>query len=677
MNKICIQLITISIAVIFFTGYVKADSLTVGNPQDFTELSLEALMEVTVTSVSKKEESFMDATSAIYVITQEDIRRSGVTSIPEALRMAPGMQVARISSNIWAITTRGFNTRFASNLLILIDGRSVYQIVTSGVDWDRVDVVLEDVDRIEVIRGPGGTLWGANAVNGVINIITKNSKDTQGTMVSAGAGNEEEFFETIRYGAKLAEGVYLRAYEKYFRRDKHVSRGGDPAMDEWDAIRGGFRLDWDISESDSLTFQGSYYDGTSSNWAKDVVTGLAPTESFRRDQKIDGGFFLARWEHLFSPKSDMALQFYYNRERRLNGPSPIIVLDTFDIDFQHRFPLGEKQEIVWGFEERVVLDSFDNENFPLSFTPTERVSYQFSGFVEDDIKLVPDVLKLKIGSKFEENNYTGFEFQPSVSLLWTPNEQHSIWASISRAVRIPARVEVSGRNNSNFILPPPAPTLVSFFGNENIVSEELLSYQVGYRVKPSDKSSLDITGFYNSYNNLINIETGDFVDQGTFALLPLTADNNGNANTFGIELAGEWEVFDWWKLKGGFTWFNIDFFVDPSSNDTTFSTQNNDPQFQGHLRSYINLPYNLEFDAAAYFVDEIFGFDSLGVPDSVPEYTRIDLRLGWRPIKELEFSLTAQNVQEAKHAEFVNRRIQLTGRTLVERSIFGKITWRP
>jgi iron complex outermembrane receptor protein len=676
MKNIFIKPIYIILVIIFFVGVAVADDKAKSTSRDFSELSLEALMDVTVTSVSKKDENLMNAASAIYVISQEDIRRSGVTTIPEALRMAPGMQVARISANIWAITSRGFNTRFASNLLILIDGRSVYQIVTSGVDWDRVDVVLEDVDRIEVIRGPGGTIWGANAVNGVINIITKNSKETQGTMVSVGAGNEEEFFETVRYGAKLAEGVYFRAYEKYFRRDKQVARGEDPAMDEWDAIRGGFRLDWDLSEKNSLTFQGSYYDGTSSNWAKDVVTGLGPTESFRREQDIDGGFFLARWEHLFSAQSDMALQFYYNRERRLNGPSPKIVLDTFDVDFQHRFPLGEKQEIVWGFEERVVLDSFDNDFFPLSFTPTERVSYQFSAFVEDDITLIPDTLKLKIGSKFEDNNYTGFEFQPSASLLWTPNERHSVWASISRAVRIPARVEVSGRNNSNFIL-APAPTLVSFFGNEDIVSEELLSFQGGYRVKPSDKSSLDITAFYNSYNNLINIETGDVVPQGTYVLLPLTADNNGNANTFGVELAGEFEVFKWWKLKGGFTWFNIDFFVDPSSNDTTFATQNNDPQFQGHLRSYIDLPFNLEFDVAAYFVDEIFGFDAMGVPDSVPEYTRVDLRLGWRPTKELEFSVTAQNVQEANHAEFVNRRIQLTGRTLVERSIFGKITWRP
>ena len=667
------------LATIIFAGLAEAEDMAVSSSQDFTELSLEALMDVTVTSVSKKEENLMNAASAIYVISQEDIRRSGVTTIPEALRMAPGMHVARISANVWAITSRGFNTRFASNLLILIDGRSVYQIVTSGVDWDRVDLALEDVDRIEVIRGPGGTIWGANAVNGVINIITKHSKDTQGAMVSVGAGNEEEFFETVRFGAKLAEGVYLRAYEKYFRRDKHVSRGGDPAMDEWDAIRGGFRLDWDLSESNSLTFQGSYYDGTSSNWAKDVVTGMTPPESFRREQNIDGGFFLARWEHLFSEQSDMALQFYYNRERRLNGPSPKIVLDTFDVDFQHRFSLGEKQEIVWGFEERVVLDSFDDEFFPLSFTPSERVSYQFSAFVEDDVALIHDILKLKIGSKFEENNYTGFEFQPSASLLWTPNERHSVWASISRAVRIPARVEVSGRNNSNFIPSPPAPdpTLVSFLGNEDIVSEELLSFQVGYRVKPSDESFLDITGFYNSYNNLINIETGAVVPEGTYFLLPLIADNQGNANTFGIEVAGELEVFKWWKLKGGFTWFNIDLFVDQSSNDTTFATQNNDPRFQGHLRSYIDLPFDLEFDAAAYFVDEIFGFDSMGVPDSVPEYTRIDLRLGWRPIKELEISVTAQNVQDAKHSEFVNRRIQLSGRTQVERSIFGKITWRP
>lgn len=648
-------------------------------PEDLTELSLEALMGITVTSVSKKEETLMEAASAIYVITQEDLRRSGATSIPEALRMVPGMQVARIDSNTWAITSRGFNSRFASKLLVLIDGRSVYQIITSGVYWDSQDMALEEIDRIEVIRGPGGTLWGANAVNGVINIITKHSKKTQGGLVSVGGGNEERFFETVRYGGKLAEGVHLRVYQKYFERDSFARRGMDPATDDWEAFQGGFRMDWDISENNSLTLQGDYYKGTSSNWAKDVVTALAPTESFRRDVKVDGGNFLARWDHTFSKRSDMALQFYYNRERRRNTSAPKLVLDTFDLDFQHRFPLGERQEIVWGFAQRVVLDSFEDVFFALNFTPNERVSYQFSGFVEDEITLIPDQLKLTVGSKFEENNYTGFEYQPSARLIWTPNERHSVWASASRAVRIPARVEDGGRSNAAVL---PGPTLVSFFGQTNMVSEELLSFQAGYRVKPNDRLFLDLTGFYNFYDNLLSVEVGTpFLEVNPLpahGVQPLIAGNTGNGKTYGLELAGKWKALDWWTLHGGFTWFNIDLFTDPDSADPTFTTmESNDPEFQVHFRSYLDLPYNLEFDAAIYFVDSISGFDPASGPDPVSDYTRVDLRLGWNPIEELELSVAVQNVQDARHSEFGNQRVQLIGRTQVERSVYGKITWRP
>ena len=418
-------------------------------PSDLTRLTLEELMDIQVTSVSKGEEDFSKAASAIFVITQEDLRRSGVNTIPEALRMVPGVQVAQIDSSTWSISARGFNSRFANKLLVLIDGRSVYTHVFSGVFWDEQGLVLEDIERIEVIRGPGGTLWGANAVNGVINIITRSAYQTTGGQISAGGGNLDRFIGSIRYGEKIGDNAAVRVWGKYYNRNNLDDLQGNPAPDEFETGQGGMRLDWDASESNSFTLQGDVMVGEFAGKTSNAVTSLAPiaTSDIVRDSQVRAANMIARWKHRFSESSDMALQFFYNQDHRDSRILKELLVDTYDLDFQHRFQLGSGHEILWGLGHRFIQDSFEN-SIGISYFPDRNLNYISNLFVQDKIALIHDQLYLTLGSKFSINNFTGFEFQPNARLAWTPDDKHTLWAAVSRAVRTPSRSEDSGRFNA-------------------------------------------------------------------------------------------------------------------------------------------------------------------------------------------------------------------------------------
>ncbi|NQT41038.1 MAG: TonB-dependent receptor, partial [Planctomycetes bacterium] len=420
-----------------------------------TDVVVSAL-DVEVTSVSKQESTVGRSPAAIFVITQEMIRRSGVTSVPEALRMAPGLEVARISSHSWAITARGFNNdRYANKLLVLIDGRTVYTPQFSGVYWDVQDLLLEDVERIEVIRGPGGTLWGANAVNGVINILTKKAKDTQGLLVTAGGGTEDSAITGIRYGGKVGDGLNWRVYGKFFERDGSfpvagnypANSGMDSAHDDWRVGRGGFRLDWELDpcRRDVITVQGDYYGGTESK-IRQITTRDPPDYTEFLNQRIDlaGANVLTRWTHAVNKESDLALQFYYDRTFRDTGISQSEI-NTLDIDFQHRFPLARRHRVIWGAEYRQVHDDLVPFAFGIDFVPHERTTQVFSMFVQDEITLVDERLFLTVGSKFENNTYSDFEYQPSARVLYTPTPRQAAWAAASRAVRTPARFDHDGQ----------------------------------------------------------------------------------------------------------------------------------------------------------------------------------------------------------------------------------------
>jgi len=645
---------------------------------DLTALSLEDLMAIEITSVAKKPQKVSDAAAAIFVITQEDIRRSGVTSIPEALRMVPGLQVARIYSNTWAISSRGFNGRIANKLLVLIDGRSAYTPLFSGVFWEVQDTLLEDIDRIEVIRGPGATLWGANAVNGVINIITKKAKDTRGSLVTAGFGTEEKGFGGVRYGGKLGEtGDYYRVYAKYFNRDEAVFASGPDAADDWNAFRGGFRMDLSRQPDDLLTLQGDIYDGDSGLTMTDVIPVSPYSAIFDSDIDFIGGNLNARWQHTISSTSDLTLQLYYDRaeyQTAIIGQD----IDTADIDFQHRFGLPGNHEIMWGLGYRFIHDDISS-SFSTVVDPASRDYDLLNAFVQDEITLFPDLLRVTVGSKFEYNDSTGFEFQPSARLWWKPHERQTVWAAISRAVRTPCRAEEDVRITRQVL---PSNTLgsastmgfLTMVGSREFESEDLLASELGYRFETTKSVSVDMTAFYNIYDNLLTLEPGtlylETADGSPHFVLPIIVANKMDGKTYGMELTLDWHPLHWWRVQGAYTWLQMQLHPDEDSGDT-FSEKAEDesPHHQVSLRSLMNLTKNLELDVWARYVDELSG-------QGVDRYVTLDCRLGWEPVRNLELSIVGQNLLDSQHSEFNEELFVNSLSTEIERGVYGRITMR-
>ena len=643
---------------------------------DLTELSLEELMEIEIISASKKEERLFEAAAAVYVITGEDIRRSGVTSIPEALRMVPGMEVAHIDANKWAITSRGFNDLFANKLLVLIDGRSVYTPLFSGVFWEAQDVLLEDVERIEVIRGPGAALWGANAVNGIINILTKSARDTQGGFLVTGVGSEERGFGCFRYGGKVGEEVYYRVYAKYFNRDNFVHASGKEAADGWDVLRGGFRMDWDISDHNSLTLGGDIYDGDAGLTYR-VIDSLEPPyeRTFDFAVPIKGGDVLGRWEHTFSDVSDLALQLYYDRAEREDAVVEGY-LHKFDVDFQHRFGSGECQEIVWGFGYRFMSDEISGD-FLMSVHPERRDYDLLSAFAQDEITFVEDRLRLTLGSKFEHNDYTGFEIQPNVRLLWTPHDRHTAWGAISRAVRTPSRGEDDTRIVREVLpsglISPDFPTAIVVLGSRDFESEELLAFETGYRVRPTDRFFLDVAAFYSLYDKLLTVEPGtpyrEAFPPPEHVVVPLIADNKMEGETYGVELEGDCRVLDWWRLRAKYAYLQMQIHLYEGSSYTPGEDwEGISPHHQLSLRSSMDLPGRLELDLEGRYVDDLPDID-------IQSYLSCDIRLGWNPIENLEATVVGQNLLNDHHPEFRAPHTPSLP-TEVERGVYGAIRWR-
>ncbi|ETX02798.1 MAG: TonB-denpendent receptor [Candidatus Entotheonella factor] len=644
---------------------------------DLTEMSIEEVLQLEVTSAAKKPQKLGNAAAAIFALTADDIRRSGATSIPEALRMVPGLQVARIDSNKWAITSRGFNGRFANKLLVLIDGRSVYTPSFSGVYWEVQDTLLADLDRIEVIRGPGAALWGANAVNGIINIITKHARDTQGGLLTAGAGTEERGTGSLRYGTALSDTAFLRIYAKYFNRDGSVDTEGRSTPDAWETIRSGVRLDWQATNDDDLTIQGDVYYGE----AKQTLSlpSFTPPYRERRTTGIDwvGGNLLGRWQHRFTDLGNLTLQAYYDRTSRDESGVMQETRDTFDLDMQHQFLWGNRQDIIWGLGYRFTDDTFNRSNL-IRVQPRSRSLHLFSAFVQDDITLIEDRLKLIVGSKFEHNDHTGFEVQPTVRLLWTPHKRHTVWAALSRAVRTPSRGDDDALTDQ-LILPPktlqnpgPLPVLVRFLGNRDFVSEKLLAYELGYRMRPIDRLSLDIAAFYNTYDDLRTVEPGlpftDLTSTPPVIISPLTLDNKLQGETYGVELALEWQLLDRWRINLAYTFLQLDFDLDGDSQSTTSGNDAGfSPNHQVSLRSSIELPGKLTLDTWLRYVDTLSALD-------IDRYVTLDIRLAWQPLESIELALVGQNLVESHHSEF--RQEIFPFQTEIERGVYGAISWR-
>jgi iron complex outermembrane receptor protein len=656
---------------------VTASAQVSQNLPDVTAITLEDLMNMQVTSVSKRAQKLADAAAAVFVITQDDLRRSGASSVPEALRMVPGLEVARIDENKWAIGSRGFNGRFDNKLLVLIDGRSVYTPLFSGVYWNVQDVMLEDVDRIEVIRGPGATLWGANAVDGVINIITKSAKLTQGGIATTEVGTEERTAESARYGGKVGDGVYYRAYSKYSDWQPSVGPTGANASDGWHALRGGFRVDSGPSPVDSLTIQGDLYH-THDGEILTVPSLTAPYSStFPNSATYDGGNILGHWNHAFS-RSSTSLQMYYDNTNIAENSLFTDHEGVYDIDFQHDLHVGESQEVVWGLGYRSIQDS--NGSSPtVSLQPSSSNQNQFSAFLQDEVGLFDRRLRVTLGSKFEHNDFTGFEIEPNIRFVGILNKNQSVWAAISRAVRTPALTEEGLRLNEA-VIPPgappfnsPLPVVAAINGSNLFQSEDLLAYEVGYRVQATDTFSADISTFYNNYTNLRSAEPGaPFVEGNpipTDLAVPFIASNKMSGATYGAELFADWRVLPKWRLLGSYSFLQMNIHKNADSQDPTADNPDGEsPRHQWYVRSSLDLPQHWEQDLTLRYVDQLPSLN-------LPSYYSLDVHLGWKPVAHLEISGGGQNLLNDQHVEFIPEFIT-TLPTKVGRTFSGSIAWR-
>jgi iron complex outermembrane receptor protein len=639
--------------------------------RDLIKTNLEDLMNMEVTSVSKKEQKLSKAAAAVYVITREDIRRSGATNIPDLLRMAPGVDVARIDSNTWAISIRGFNTRYSNKVLVLVDGRTVYTPVTSGVFWDQLEVPLEDIDRIEVIRGPGGTVWGANAMNGVINIITLNAKATPGSVLSV-AGGSEMAQGLVQYGDKIGQKGAYRAYGRFLNVNTSGSPLGGEASDGRHSFQAGFRSDWDLSPQDTMTVQGNLLEMRAHEGVTQVVSSALPLQETVTDGVSAGADnVLGRWNHRLRNGSDMSLQVYYDGFRRLNQGLETS-LHTVDLDLDCRLAAGPHNDIVWGLGYRVTSDHFST-GISTSFNPPHLSNSLFSAFIQDEIRL-SNFLTLTLGSKIEHNAYTGFEYEPSAQLVWSVTDRQALWLSAARAIRQPSRVDVSLEvdaatfpinGGSSF-------ELLKILGADNPSAEQLRDYEAGYRAQVSKRLSLDVAIFLNFYKHLQTIEPENPSFTSTPApphlVLPSDFDYNARASNYGGEIFLTWNATSRWRIVPGYSLLHMKVVRDPVSQDSQVElTPGNSPKHQFQIRSLLNLRRNLDWDSSLSYIGRL---DSLGIPS----YTRLDTRLAWRIGEFVELSVAGQNLLSPRHREFVDT----TGinPTQVERSVFGKITWR-
>ncbi len=675
---------------LLFTANLIADKMHVYG-EDFTRLTLEELGAIEVTSVSKKAEKLNQAPAAISVISNDDIRRSGAATLPEALRLAPGMQVASVDARQWAVSARGFNDIFTQKMLVLMDGRSVYTPLFSGTFWQNQDLMLEDLDRIEVIRGPGGTLWGANAVNGVVNVVSKPAQETQGVLVTGGGGTEHLVLGGLRYGGKIDDHTYFRLYGKYDDWDNSESVGGREANDGWEKNQGGFRVDWDPSSDDRFTLQGDLMRlRGNQKWPQIVlpVFGNPPPPSgyhytLTRYLIQSSGNILGRWTHEFSPDSDFSLQLYYDQT---NVDIPLVeeTRDTYDLDFRHRFQLGDNHEIVWGggyrYSQSEIKDSVE-----VQFNHPSCSHHIANAFIQDEITLVPNRLRLTLGSKFEHNNFTGMEYQPGGRLSWTPTAKQTVWVSVARAVRTPSQIEIDGRINLAVLNPTPPtnpfPTLISVYGNPDFAAENLIAYELGYRVQPHQRLLLDIAAFINDYDDLRSSYTyRDLSSLPNYVQIESLINNEAHGQTYGGELAATWQMTHWWRWYGQYQVVQSAL-EEPRDNLTGAhrSPGISSPKYQLSLRSRIDLGRQVELDIGSRYVDSISsaGISIPGLPSanrSIPSYVEIDMRLAWHPTAQLELALVGQNLLDT-HREF-NPTFISSQFSEINRSYYAKITWK-
>jgi iron complex outermembrane receptor protein len=631
------------------TLHVYAKEGVVPDPE-FDEILSRDISDLTVTSVAKRSQRLSDTAAAVYVITQEDLRRVGIYSIPEALRLVPGVQVAKVSGNRWAVSARGFNSTVNNKLLVLIDGRAVYTPVYGGVYWDDQSTSVNDIDRIEVIRGPGGSLYGANATNGVINIITKSAENTQGNMVSAITSSKGNGLYEARHGGQAENnGAYYRTYAQYLDSDS------------WYRGRGGFRVDGRGADRDTYTIQGDAYIGD-----QDVklltplpISPLVQTVASTDDSY--GGDVLGRWNHKISRDSELSLQAYVDHYSRLESNFAQHV-STADIQAQHSIRLDKRNNFIWGGGARLYYEDLTG-TFSASVDDQYSVHDIFNIFAQDEYALLPDTLYLTAGSKFEYNDFTGFEVQPSVRMSWHPADNQTVWGAISRAVRTPSSIE-NDVDVVALVTEGPPVTELHILGNKEQKSEELIAYEIGHRIQPTKNLSLDTALFFNDFDNLQTIATpgATFTGANGNDIVPYIFNNLGSGHVYGVELAANWNVTNKWRLGGSYTYLKMSLDVKPGTATTLEAGEKLAPRNQFSVQSYYNISDTVHWDNMLYYVD------NLSAP--VNAYVRYDTRIAWLAMPGMEVSLIGRNLLDP-HVEFPS-----ASASEVDRGLIGQVLWK-
>lgn len=613
-------------------------------PRDLTELDLEELMGIDITLASRRAEPILETAAAADVITAEDLRRSGATTIAEALRMVPGMVVARVDGNKWAINSRGFNNLFANKLLVMVDGRSAYSTIFSGTFWEAQDCLFEDIDRIEVIRGPGAALWGANAVNGIIHVITRKAAETTGLMLRLDKGTIEKSGIGGRLGFRVGRSFAARVWGKSFDRNPFEYRSTDPsadrwirAADGWNVNRGGFRVDAAFGRGCDVTVMGQMYRG---DVGQTLTIPRIRLRLLDYETGIHGGNLLGRIKRTLSPTSDMTLQITYDRVQRTEN----VVLGggyrMADADFQHRFSAGNRHTIVWGAGYRVTSDSIENTQV-IAFRPPSRTFDMWSAFAQDEVGLAKDRIRLTIGSKFERNDFTGFEIQPNVRMLIRLGPSQTAWWAVSRAVRTPSRADEDIR------VP-----MVGMIGNHSFKSENVTAHEIGFRRHFAERGMIDAALFFNRYRDLQSFEDDSVA-------------NNRAAETYGAEVSAKWRPLNGWQVRAGYAWLHVNEWRTAGSVDPQ-AGKDDCPEHQGFIRSSFDLPGRVQTDVTARAVGRLPSLD-------IPAYAAVDARIGWKPDRRVELSVTGQNLNFRRHVEFRGWWIPFE-ETYVPRSVYGTVT---
>ena len=635
---------------------------------DLGQLGLDQLAKVEVTSVSKKEQKLNDVAAAVYVITQEDIRNSTANTIPDLLEMVPGLDVAHIGGGWWALSARGFNSQYVQDTLVLINGRSVFDPVFSGVLWNELDLMLEDIDRIEIIRGPGATIWGSNAFNGIINIITKPAQQTQGTLVTAGIDNDARTFGSVRYGGAIGKSTHYRIYSKYFDEAPNDSFTG-PAHDSFRGFDVGLRLDTILSQRNSFMLDAKGFDNKIGVDSTGFSYAPPFTFNFLNNLQDQGENFLGRWIHKSSNGAITTFQTSFVHAIHSQF-APVVNGNLANISVQHELALGTRHDLVLGAEYDFRQSQTSTAVPTVWWSPSNPSTRIASGFVQDEMLFVNGVIHVTTGLRLDHNSLSGFALDPTARILWKLNPKHSLWAAYSLANRTPSGSDAFAQLNFAVFPGPAGVEVVRKIGNPRIGPERMHAFELGYRTQFSKKASLDVATFYNHYFDLIGVEPGQpFQEAGPPArlVLPLNEQNNTAGGVFGAELAAKWSPAN--TLHFGATYSLIEMALAqsvPFPGDPAQMANGTTPRHQLNLRTSVDLQRTLTLSTALAFVDR-------RTAQAVPGYTEVNTALLWRPLESGEFKIGVDDLLNKEHVEF-NAPGQLP--TQQGRNLYGKATWR-